>query len=47
GSDKTLPDQGDNDNWWTGWRQWIPAGIGVTGVVIAVIALFAIAKFVF
>nr|1EBO_A Chain A, EBOLA VIRUS ENVELOPE PROTEIN CHIMERA CONSISTING OF A FRAGMENT OF GCN4 ZIPPER CLONED N-TERMINAL TO A FRAGMENT OF GP2 [Ebola virus sp.]1EBO_B Chain B, EBOLA VIRUS ENVELOPE PROTEIN CHIMERA CONSISTING OF A FRAGMENT OF GCN4 ZIPPER CLONED N-TERMINAL TO A FRAGMENT OF GP2 [Ebola virus sp.]1EBO_C Chain C, EBOLA VIRUS ENVELOPE PROTEIN CHIMERA CONSISTING OF A FRAGMENT OF GCN4 ZIPPER CLONED N-TERMINAL TO A FRAGMENT OF GP2 [Ebola virus sp.]1EBO_D Chain D, EBOLA VIRUS ENVELOPE PROTEIN CHIMERA CONS len=19
--DKTLPDQGDNDNWWTGWRQ--------------------------
>nr|QEU56416.1 spike glycoprotein GP [Zaire ebolavirus] len=45
--DKTLPDQGDNDNWWTGWRQWIPAGIGVTGVIIAVIALFCICKFVF
>nr|ASJ82208.1 virion spike glycoprotein precursor [Bombali ebolavirus] len=44
--DKPLPDQSNNDNWWTGWRQWIPAGIGVVGVIAAFIALICICKII-
>nr|Q66799.1 RecName: Full=Envelope glycoprotein; AltName: Full=GP1,2; Short=GP; Contains: RecName: Full=GP1; Contains: RecName: Full=GP2; Contains: RecName: Full=Shed GP; AltName: Full=GP1,2-delta; Flags: Precursor [Reston ebolavirus - Reston (1989)]AAC24346.1 virion spike glycoprotein precursor [Reston ebolavirus]AAC54885.1 virion spike glycoprotein [Reston ebolavirus]AAV48577.1 structural surface glycoprotein [Reston ebolavirus]ARU80300.1 GP [Reston ebolavirus]ARU80308.1 GP [Reston ebolavirus] len=42
--DNPLPDHGDDLNLWTGWRQWIPAGIGIIGVIIAIIALLCICK---
>ncbi|ACI28632.1 spike glycoprotein [Tai Forest ebolavirus] len=43
--DNNLPNQNDGSNWWTGWKQWVPAGIGITGVIIAIIALLCICKF--